>query len=145
MCILYTVSPGYIVAFNATEYEFDVNVYSPNGTVVFEALIFAENPNNIRIMSAAFRGSEVNHGPYSINGMDGSTEVNPIRSNNLLTIRMNETLDPNDNEAVYEFILTAVAFNFQFVATELQVRVILNEIGKLFAMVTSYILYREFC
>ena len=47
LCILYTVSPGYVVAFNATEYEFDVNVYSPNGTVVFEALLFAENPSSL--------------------------------------------------------------------------------------------------
>ena len=63
MCILYTVSPGYVVAFNATEYEFDVNVYSPAGTVVFEALIFAENSSSLVTMGVAFSGTEPNYGP----------------------------------------------------------------------------------
>ena len=36
--------PSFIAQFNATEYEFDINIYSPTGTVVFEAL-FIINPN----------------------------------------------------------------------------------------------------
>ena len=135
MCILYTVSPGYNIAFNATEYEFDVNVYSPIGTIVFEALISisAENPTtSFDTLGASFRGSRANYGPYSINGMDVTAELDPIGSNNLLTIRVDETLDLNDNEAVYEFMITAIAFTSQFVPIELQVGVILNEIGKLF-------------
>ena len=37
---LFSVPIGYYAIFNATHYEFDVSVYSPVGTVVFEALIF---------------------------------------------------------------------------------------------------------
>ena len=132
MCILYTVSPGYVIAFNATEYEFDVNVYSPNGTVVFEALIFAENSSSLVTMGAAFGGTEAYYGPYSINGMDVTAEVLPIGSNNLLTIRIDGdgALDPNDNETVYEFTISAFA---DTPYTELLVNTILHEIGKCFA------------
>ena len=130
--MLLSVSPGYVIAFNATEYEFDVNVYSPAGTVVFEALIFAENPNSLVTMGAAFSGTEADYGPYSINGMDVTAEVFPIRSSNLLTIRIDDdgALDPNDDEAIYEFVINAFAVTPQLGTTELQVNVILHEIGK---------------
>ena len=136
MCILCTVTPGYITAFNATEYEFDVNVYSPAGTVEFEALIFAENPSSLVVLGVAFGGTEADYGPYSINGMDITAEVFPIRSNNLLTIRIDDdgALDPNDNKTVYEFIIRAFAVTLQHGTTELQVNVILHEIGKFFAI-----------
>ena len=35
---------SFIAQFNATEYEFDINIYSPVGTVVLEALLII-NPN----------------------------------------------------------------------------------------------------
>ena len=132
MCILYTVSPGYVIAFNATEYEFDVNVYSPTGTVVFEALLFAENSSSLITMGAAFGGTEADYGPYSINGMDVTTEIFPIRSNNLLRIRIDDdgALNPNDNEAVYEFTIRAFAVTSLGSTTVLLENVILHEISK---------------
>ena len=106
---------------------------------MFEALIIAENPSSLTRMEVAFRGSETNYGPYSINGMGFTAVVLSVESNNLLIIRMEETLDPNDNEAVYEFMITTVAFisTPQIGLVESQVRVILNEISKLFAIAAS--------
>ena len=137
MCILYTVSPGYVIALNATEYEFEVNVYSPTGTVVFEALLFAENPSSLVTMGAAFVETEADYGPFSINGMDVSAVIFSIRSNNLLTIRIDDdrALDPNDNKAVYEFTIRAFGVTPQLGTTEIQVNIILHEIGKFFAIV----------
>ena len=68
--LLFSVPSGYLIAPNATEYEFDVNVYSPVGTVVFEALLIAENSiNDFVLVIANFAGAETEFGPYSINGM----------------------------------------------------------------------------
>ena len=131
LCILYAVSPGYGITFNATEYEFDVNVYSPVGTVVFEALIVAENASSLVMLGAGFNGSEPNFGHFSINGMDFVAEILPIRSSNLLTIRIAESLDPQHNESVYEFSIFASAVNFEFNIKESQAEVTLYEIGKL--------------
>ena len=130
----YAVSPGYRLRFNATEYEFDVNVYSPVGTVVFEALIFAENYINLVIMVATFSGSEPNYGRFSINGMNLSTEIVPVRSSNLLTIGIAESLDPEDNKVIYEFTIASFAVSSEIGSSESQTRVILHEIGKLLAM-----------
>ena len=49
--LLFSVPAGYLIAFNATEYGFDINVYSLVGTVVFEALLVAENTNADFFMS----------------------------------------------------------------------------------------------
>ena len=96
-------------------------------------------------MQAAFSGTEADYGPYSINGMDVTAEVFPIGSNNLLTIRIDddEALDPNDNEAIYEFTIRAITVTPQLGTTELLVNVILHEIGKLLASYVCLLLYKE--
>ena len=106
-------------------------MYSPAGTVVFEALIFAENASSLVTMRAAFSGTEADYGPYSINGMDTTAEVLPIRSNNLLTIRIDDdgALDPNDNKTVYEFTINVSAVTPHNGTTKLPVNIILYEIG----------------
>ena len=70
--------------------------------------------------------------PYSINEMNLTAEILPIRSNNLLTLRIDDdgALDPNDNETVYEFIIRAIIVTPQLGTIELQVNIILHEIGK---------------
>ena len=98
---------------------------------MFEALIFAENANNLVIMGAAFSGAEADYGRFSINGMDLSTEIVPVRSSNLLTIRIAESLDPEDNEVIYEFTIASFAVSTEIGRSESQTTAILHEIGKL--------------
>ena len=125
------MAAGYYIAFNASEYEFDVNVYSPIGTVVFEALLIAENVSNLLTIASNFAGARREFGPYSINGMDiESTFDAPIRSNPLLTIRLDETLDPNDDQVEYTFTIDYVAAGSSRIRSQ-SANVILHEIGKL--------------
>ena len=133
---VFIASPGYNIIFNATEYEFDVSVYSPNGTVVFEALLLVEDLSVITVIRVNFVGNVDN---YYVNGMN--TEVNffPIETlaNPLLTVTLNGALDPNDNTTDYNFMIEYVADS----ATQTTdhtgvVNVILHEIGKLY--ITSY-------
>ena len=132
MCVLYTVSVGYLLAFNATEYEFDVSVYSPVGTVVFEALLIVENVNNFTSIGAGFVGAEVDYSPYSINEMNFSVVFIPIRRNPILEVALDETLDINDEEAIYRFRIDAVGVPSQGgMNTELSTNVIVHEFGKL--------------
>ena len=129
-CCVFIVSPGYYIASNATEYEFDVNVYSPNGTVVFEALLLLENLTDITIIRVKFVGNVDN---YFINGMNTEVNIFPIETlaNPLLTVTLNGALDPNDNTTDYNFMIEYVAES----ATQTTdytgvVNVILHEIGK---------------
>ena len=102
LCVLYTVPVGYVLALNATEYEFDVSGYSPVGTVVLEVLLFVENVNNFTVIAASFTGTEREYFPYSINGMNVmiSAIFTTIRRSHLLRVALDETLDLNDEEAV---------------------------------------------
>ena len=100
---------------------------------MFEALVFAENAINIVIMGAAFSGAEADYGSFSINGMDLSTEIVPVRSSNLLTIRIAESLHPEDGEVIYEFTIASFVVSTETGRSESRTRVILHEIGKLLA------------
>ena len=129
---MFLVSPGYTLRFNATEYEFDINVYTPIETVVFEALIIAEDANDLVLMGVNFGGSEADYGPFSINGMDVSLTLQfPFSTNTLLTIATDQRLYPDDNEAVYEFSINVFAIDLGSARSESQVDVILHEFGKI--------------
>lgn len=131
LCVLHTVTPGYVLVFSATEYEFDISVYSPVGTVVFEAFLFVESNNNFTSIGANFAGPETEYSPYSINGMNMPVSFAPIRRTRYsLTVALDEALDLNDEEAIYEFSIDAVGF-FQGGSRELRADVIIHEIGKL--------------
>ena len=128
---------GYLIELNATEYEFDVNVYSPVGTVVFEALFVAENINELVTILVRFAGNLSELALFSINetGMDSVTFNSPIETNPLLTITLDEALDPNDDQVVYTFTL-----DYATLASGVPLRtkssfghVILHEIGKLYS------------
>ena len=127
---------GYLIAPNATEYEFDVNVYSPVGTVVFEALLIAENNiNDFILIIASLSGAQAEFGPYSINGMDERVEfVPPFTTNPLVTIRLDETLDPDDGQVDYEFTLQYFGATIADGQKSDIVDVIIHEIGKLVAI-----------
>jgi len=132
----YTVSAGYFVILNATEYEFDVNVYSPVGTVVFEAILIAENPGDLSIL-VRFAGSISEFGPYSINGESTTFSTilfgNPQMTTTLI-ITLDTELDPNDGQVAYEFAINYVAQGIVSgmpVNKDAEVNVVLHEIGKL--------------
>ena len=126
---MFTVPTGYIITYNATEYEFDVNVYSPVGTVVFNALIIAENINNFFTISVTFDGDESQYGPFSINGTSQVRFDFPISTNPLLMITLDELLNSTDQQLDYEFLLRYFALHDGEV--ENTVNVILHEVGKL--------------
>ena len=84
-------------------------MYSPNQTIVFKALLIAENINDFATIIVRFDGAVTEFGPYSINGMDTQIQLDFPTTNPLLTIRLNETLDPNDDQVNYEFRLTYFA------------------------------------
>ena len=97
--------PSFIAQFNKTEYEFDINIYSPNGTVVFEAL-FIINRNvtveflsfDIIMMDEMVRESS-NDGDFLINGTRPPLVIiqqTPFQSMYLLTITTGNVLDTND-------------------------------------------------
>ena len=132
--MLYLVSAGYIITYNATEYEFDISVYSSVGTVVFEALLIAEDISDLVLIIAIFAGDMTSFDPFSINGME--TEVRfdgPIRTNPLLTITLNEALDPNDSIVDYSFTINYISLTVGIMRGS--VNIILHEIGKSYAYI----------
>ena len=120
---------GYLIAFNATEYEFDINVYSSVGTVVFEALLVAENINADFFIRVNFNGAATEFGRYSINGSTDITITSTQSTDPLLSIRLVETLDPNDDQVDYTFTLAYIAAGAGVKSDS--VNVIIHEIGKL--------------
>ena len=85
-------------------------MYSPIGTVVFEALIIVENINDLLlVMIVNFEGSRQELMSFSLNGMGDSVTFDVIATNILLTITLNETLSPNDMNVDYNFTLQYVA------------------------------------
>ena len=127
--VLNLVSPGYIIAYNATEYEFDVNVYSPVGTAVFDALLMIEHLPDTIIVVVKLVGGDANS--FAINGMNRELTFLPvdILENPLLTITLNETLDANDENMDYNFMITYFATTTPNTHYEDSVNVILHEIG----------------
>ena len=128
--MLSSVSAGYCITPNATEYEFDVNASSPIGTVVFEVLLIIENIidfNFTIVANLTGQGSS----PYSINGMDVVVVLHPpFRTNPLLMIALDEALDPNDDQVDYLFRIDYFAFS-SVVKTGMM-NVTLHEIGKIY-------------
>ena len=129
------VSPGYIIAFNATEYEYDINVYSPVGTIVFEVLLDVENFADTIAITVTLAGNADNFGHYSINGMNSMAEFVflPVEmpANPLLTITLNGTLDPNDTNTDNNFMIVYTANHALQSDISDSVNVILHEISEL--------------
>ena len=101
---IFLLAPPYIGLFNATEYEFDINIYSPIGTVVFEAL-FIINPNvtvdylsfDIIMMDEMVGESSVD-GDFLINRTSPPLVIQqaPFQSMYLLTITSGNLLDTSN-------------------------------------------------
>ena len=119
VCLFFcAVSDGFFAFFNATQYEFDVNVRSSVGSVVFMALVIVEDVDDIFTIDSFFGGSV--------------TQFSLTRSNvTLITITLNTALDPNDEEVMHTFSLTAIVAVISSGATYSQVvNVLLYEKGK---------------
>ena len=125
--VVYLASPGYNITFNATEYEFDVNVFSPVETVLFDVLLLAENLSDILKPVYSFDiGNNANiDDPFGINQIQMSASV-----------ILKRVLDPNDDRIDYNFNIN---FGVTILPNEAthdtvytgSVSVILHEIGKL--------------
>ena len=98
------LAPSFIAQFNATEYEFDINISSPIGTVVFEAL-FIINPNvTVECLSFDIMRTDDIKGMSSVDGnflINGTTpplviQQAPFQSMYLLTIKTGSVFDIND-------------------------------------------------
>jgi len=113
--ITFTVVPvGYHAILNATQYEFDINVYSPVGTTVFKALVIEESPGDI----------------FAVDSAGLPTQFNKITSNTTIIITLNTPLNPSDEAVVYRFMLTAIVVSRSQGVLDQTVDVILYESGK---------------
>ena len=97
-------------------------MYSPIGTVVFQALLFVENINDFATLGVNFAGNPDDYGPYSINS-DSQIQTNP-----LITITLDEALDLNDDKVDYNFAIQYVAITPTILIHS--VNVIIHENGK---------------
>ena len=97
------VVSSFIAQFDGSEYESDINIYSPIGTVVFEAL-FIINPNvtveflsfDIMMMDEIVGESSID-GDFLINGTMLPLLIQaPYQSMYLLTITTGNVLDTSD-------------------------------------------------
>ena len=122
------VPVGYQAMFNATQYEFDVNVLSPVGSTVFEALVITENPGDIAVV-------DIFHERLPV-------QFSFTLSNMMSTITLNTALDPNDEVVLYKFTLTSIVVISSGGTLNQVVNVILYEIGKLLhVMMTKLTFY----
>ena len=125
------VSSGYVIAHNATEYEFDVNVHAPVGTVVLDALLIVEDLPDTFAVVVNLVGDDADS--FVINGMNGGLTFFPVETleNPLLSITLDETLDPNDENTDYNFMITYSATTTASTRYEGSINILLHEIGKL--------------
>ena len=136
LCCFNIVSPGYVIAYNATEYEFDVNVYSPVGTAVLDALLIVEDlPDTVAVV-VNLVGDDADS--FVINGMNGELMNGELTflpvdtlEYPLLSITLDETLDPNDENTDYNFMITYSATTTASTRYEGSINILLHEIGKL--------------
>jgi len=105
--LFFSVPTGYFATFNATHYEFDISMYCPIGTVVFEAMHFYENPDDIQLalvdFSSGTTGTIRDFEPFSLNGMGNGAVVGP---DGLITLTTDQLLNAND--VTYDFSLSSL-------------------------------------
>ena len=96
-CFFFSVPTGYFAIFNATHYEFDISVYCPIGTVVFEAMHFYENPDDIQLalvdFSSGTTGTIGDFEAFSLYGMGNGAVVGP---DGLITVTTDQLLNASD-------------------------------------------------
>ena len=93
--------------FNATQYEFDVDVYSPIGTVVFEIQILFYMDFDLEVtfsgpesQNFSFNGSRSVYYPF----IDPEPDLDGLPT---WSVRIEEPLNPDDNITKHQFQLLA--------------------------------------
>ena len=129
---LFVVS-SLLAQFNTTEYEFDLNVYSPIGTTVFEAL-FIINPNvtvEFLTFNIIMTDEILNVGDFLINGTAPPLVIQqaPFHSMYLLTITTGNVLDTNDTMDITFSLFAYVNISTGIVVMSTS-NVTLHKIGK---------------
>ena len=133
-CVLiYLLASSFIAQFNASEYEIDVNICSPNGTVIFEVL-FIINPN-VTVEYLSFDmddmvGEASVDGGFLINRTPPPLVIQqaPFQSMYLLTLTTGNALDTNNTMDI-----TFNLFAFINISTGISMpasNVTLHKIGK---------------
>ena len=130
---------GYQFIINATQYEFDVDVCAPVGTVLFTMVISIRDPSIAHntevslwgiISRFSVNGSKHDHNYANINGGDFEYDNNTMLYNIPVNITLFEAFNPNND-------ITKYHFSIQFVYRSDGIRfidfsnVILYEKGKL--------------
>ena len=145
---MFYIVPSIIAQFDATEYEFDINIYSPIGTVVFEAL-FIINPNvtveylsfDIIMMDEMVGESNI-EGDFLINGTTPPLVIQqaPFQSMYLLTITTGSVLGTTDTMDVTFNLFAFINISIGVIRTVIS-NVTLHKIGKtlLYSNVVIYV------
>ena len=139
-CCYYNYVVFYVVSFNAqfsaSEYEVDIDIYSPIGTVVLEAL-FIINPNvtveylSFDIMMDEMVGESSVGGDFLINGtIPPLVQQAPFQSMYLLTITTGNVLDTTDTTDITFSLFAFINISTGVVAVPVS-NVILHKIGKM--------------
>jgi len=106
---IHIVPAGFFVLLNATQYEFDIDCNSPNGTVVFEASIILEDVDNVNLIGARFIGALSPH--FLINGVTHFTITAGFGSVISLTITLAQPLNCGLEPSVWIGQLQTTAFD----------------------------------
>jgi len=130
-----SVPENFYCIFNATHYEFDIDVNTPSGTCLFEARLFIENPANVTVVLIERRGPASSS--FLINGMDVVFSSDPTESM-LLCISFTDGITAFENGTVYEFQLEALVQGSQNVQKMIDVR--LHKQGKLIVKYNTLII-----
>ena len=134
----FLLAPPYIGMFNPTEYEFDINIYSPNETVIFE-VFFIIHPNvtveylsfDIIMMDEMVGESSVD-GDFMINGTIPPLVIQaPSQSMYLLTVSVPTDSVLNTSSTMdITFSLLAVVNIASDITETLMSNVTLHQIGE---------------
>ena len=121
---------------NASEYEFDINIYSPIGTVVFEALfiiipnVTVDSLSFDIIMTDEIVGESSIDGDFLINGTMLPLLIQaPYQSMYLLTITTGNVLDTTDTMDITFDLFAFINISIGIVRMSIS-NVTLHKIGK---------------
>ena len=134
----FPLAPPYIGVFNLTEYEFDINIYSPNETVEFEAFFIIHQNVTVEYLSFDITmmdeivGESSVDGDFLINGTIPPLVIQaPYQSMYLLTVSVSTDSVLNTSSTMdVIFSLLAVVNIASGITETLMFNVTLHQIGE---------------
>ena len=134
--------------FDEAEYEFDINIYSPVGTIVFDILFIISSNVTVEflsfdiIMTDEFVGESTINGDFLINGTITPLVIQaPYQSMYLLTITTGNVIDTSDTTDITFNLFAFVNISIGIVTMPMS-DVTLHKIGKMLpCMITTYIVF----